>query len=102
MTGGQKALLIVGLAAVAAVTTVVVVRSVRARGAAVASIRARPAQALLEGGVQQLPDVVLEAMGESIGGPRVIYENEEKIQMVRGEDGRIEEIIRHIKVTRNE
>jgi hypothetical protein len=34
--------------------------------------------------------------------PEVLYQNTEELEVVRGENGRIEKIVRHIKVTKND
>lgn len=34
--------------------------------------------------------------------PAVLYENVERLEIIRAEDGSIKEVIRHIKVTKNE
>jgi len=86
MKGSTALLLVVAVVAAAAVTYVVV--SAR-RSPQVASIRARPSTGL----VPFAP--------EAVGGG-VIYENTEDLQLIRGEDGRIERVIRKITVTRNE
>lgn len=85
MRGATILIVVVAILAAAAVTYAVV--SVR-RTAQPVSINAVGSPAI---------PFVPEAAGSD-----VIYENTEDLRMIRGADGRIEQVIRKITVTRNE